>query len=153
MRSTPSESSPLVFKPHPTDEEDVFSDPPLPPPENESILVKIPDSYIHRVLPIALTASLAMAATSATTIFAYADIVCADPAHCKNEEETAYASTVALATTVANVCGVLALGPLQLLMKGRPKVGLFSWLIFRGLSVGTLAIAGKRFPNVLKLST
>src|SRR5689334_1185262 len=48
--------------------------------------ITIPDEYIGRVLVIALTASLGMAATAATTVYAYADIMCKDPLHCEEHE-------------------------------------------------------------------
>jgi hypothetical protein len=104
----------------------------------------IPAAYAHRILPIALSASLGMAATAATTVFAYAAIVCADPSHCKAEEQGKYAGAVALATGVSNICGVLALGPLQSSLKGRLKLGLIFWLVSRATSVAVLAVGGER---------
>lgn len=109
---------------------------------------KISVAHAHRILPVALSASFGMAATAATTIFAYAAIVCADPAHCNTKEQSKYAGAVAIATGVANICGVLALGPLQFSMKGRPKVGLFFWLASRATSVAVLAIGGEPKPSM-----
>lgn len=103
----------------------------------------VPDEYVHRVLTLSLSASVAMAATAATTVYAYAFIMCEDPLHCKDDEKGAYAGSVALATGIANICGILALGPLQEAIKSNAKVGLFFWLVSRGTSVAVLAIAGK----------
>lgn len=103
----------------------------------------IPERYIHRVLPLALSASVAMAATAATTVYGYAVIMCADPAHCKDDERGSYAGAVALAAGIANVCGILALGPLQDAIGFHPKAGLFFWLLSRAMSVAVLAVAGK----------
>ena len=100
-------------------------------------------SYAHKILPIALSASLGMAATAATIVFAYTVVVCADPVHYNAKEQSKYVGAVAVATGVANTCGVLALGPLQLVMKGRPKVGLLFWLASRATSVAILAIGGE----------
>ena len=96
----------------------------------------------YAVLPIALLVALGMAATSATTIFAYADILCEDAAHCKGSEQSAYAGTVALATVVANVWGLLSIGPYEQLIKANRKAGLACWLLFRALSVAVLAFGG-----------
>ncbi|KAI0114673.1 MFS general substrate transporter [Hypoxylon sp. NC0597] len=101
----------------------------------------IPDEYVHRVLFLALSASVAMAATAATTVYAYAVITCADPAHCKDDERGAYAGAVAVATGIANTCGILALGPLQEAVRSNPKAGLLFWLVSRATSIMVLAIA------------
>lgn len=103
----------------------------------------IPEQYISRVLPLALSASVGMAATAATTVYAYAVIMCANPSRCKDAEQSAYASAVALAAGIANVCGILTLGPLQDAIKFNPKAGLFFWLASRATSVAVLAVAGK----------
>jgi len=108
----------------------------------------IPNKYINRVLPIALSASVAMAATAATTVYAYAVIICANPAHCEGKQ-SAYAGSVALATAIANVCGILALGPLQEAIKTNPKAGLFFWLVSRAMSVIVLGVAGKFYNGTM----
>ncbi|POS71306.1 hypothetical protein DHEL01_v210296 [Diaporthe helianthi] len=64
----------------------------------------VPDEYVHRVLFLSFSASVGMAATAATTVFAYALIMCEDPAHCQGEEKAAYAGAVALAVGIANLC-------------------------------------------------
>ena len=110
--------------------------------QDEDEHVVIPEKCVSRILPLALAAAMAIAATSATSVYAYADILCADPAHCKEEEKTVYAGAVALATTIANVCGILALGPLQSFIKTRPRGGLLFWLCSRAASVMILFVAG-----------
>ncbi|OCL06615.1 hypothetical protein AOQ84DRAFT_398915 [Glonium stellatum] len=112
-------------------------------PESQPLLStneSITDPDRQRVLPIALAAAFAMAATSATTVFAYASLLCEDPAHCKEHEQKNYSGTVAIATTIANICGVFAVGVFQQLIEARPKIGLTLWLIFRASSVAVLAI-------------
>lgn len=83
-----------------------------------------------------------MAATAATTVFAYAVILCEEPAHCRDDEKGSYAGAVALAAGIANVCGILALGPLQHAVQLNAKYGLFFWLMSRATSVAILALAG-----------
>ncbi|KAH6657441.1 hypothetical protein BKA67DRAFT_532652 [Truncatella angustata] len=96
---------------------------------------------IGRVLPLAFTVAFAIAATSATTIFAYASILCKDPAHCEHGEKQRYAGVVALATTVANVFGVIAVGFLQQWTKSHPKLGLYLWLACRATGIAFLVVA------------
>ena len=108
----------------------------------------IPEQYISRVLPLALSASVGMAATAATTVYAYAVIMCADPSHCRDAEQSSYAGAVALAAAIANVCGILTLGPLQDAIKLNPKAGLFFWLTSRATSVAVLAVAGQCLTSV-----
>ena len=95
------------------------------------------------VLPIALLAALAMAATAATTVYAYASLLCKDPTHCHESERRAYAGTVAVATCIANVCGLLALGAFEKLSRRNRKLGLAAWLVCRSMSVGALALGGE----------
>lgn len=105
----------------------------------------VPGAYVDvkRVLPLSLTLSLGMAATAATTVFAYAVIICADPAHCDaDQEKGAYSGAVAVATGIANLCGALVLGPLQAVVRLNLKAGLFAWIAARILSVCVLWIAG-----------
>lgn len=83
-----------------------------------------------------------MAATAATEVYAYAVIICAVPTRCRDEEQRSYAGAVALATGIANVCGTLALGPLQGVMKANPKAGLLTWILCRAANVAILCIAG-----------
>lgn len=102
------------------------------------------ERYISRILPIAFTAAFAIAATSATTVFAYASIVCADPAHCKEGEQDRYTGVVALATVVANTFGIIAVGVLRQWVESNPKSGLYFWLFCRALGIVILAVGGKK---------
>ncbi|KAF3058431.1 hypothetical protein GL218_05724 [Daldinia childiae] len=133
--STPFEEDPLLG-----DEGSAHSGDTTPGPRSISQHQStIPVQYINRVLPIAFTAAFAIAATAASTVFAYASLMCEDPAHCQPAEQKDYAEVVALATTIANVCAIVAVGPLQQLIEGQPKIGLFLWLVFRALSILVLA--------------
>ncbi|OJJ45952.1 hypothetical protein ASPZODRAFT_167648 [Penicilliopsis zonata CBS 506.65] len=104
--------------------------------------------HARLLLPIALLASLGITATAATSVFAYAYLLCADPTHCQNEERAAYAGTLALATTVANVCAILAVGPLHLLGRRNAVASLLLWFGARGASVAVLsgAVALRSIP-------
>lgn len=102
----------------------------------------VPAESVHRVLPLALSASVAMAATAATSVYAYAVILCKDPTRCEDREQKAYAGAVAVATAIAHVCNVLALGPLQQLMAADAKSGLFFWIATRSLNAVMLCVAG-----------
>ncbi|KAI0384002.1 hypothetical protein F5Y04DRAFT_293434 [Hypomontagnella monticulosa] len=97
--------------------------------------------HISRVLLVAFTAGFAIAATAATTIFAYASILCQDPSHCEDREKQRYAGTVALATTIANIFGMLSIGLLQQWTKSHPHLGLCYWLACRATGVGLLMVA------------
>ncbi|KAK8128003.1 hypothetical protein PG984_009111 [Apiospora sp. TS-2023a] len=59
-------------------------------------------------------AAFAIAAISATTIFAYVSIVCADAAYCRDEERGRYVNVIAIAIIVANGFGVVVVGALRL---------------------------------------
>ena len=94
------------------------------------------------VFPIALLAALAMAATAATSVFAYATLLCEDPLRCRDSEQTAYAGAIAAATCVANVFGMLMLGVLEDMSKRNPRKGLVLWILCRSMSVVMLAAGG-----------
>ncbi|GBF64168.1 hypothetical protein TMEN_6852 [Trichophyton mentagrophytes] len=94
----------------------------------------------YRVLPISLFASLGMAATIATTIYAYANLLCADPKACKDGEQSAYAAVVAIANGIAHTVAILILGPLEHLVKTQLKAGLALWIVCRAASVLCLVI-------------
>ncbi|KAK8044765.1 hypothetical protein PG993_004789 [Apiospora rasikravindrae] len=98
------------------------------------------ERLIQWVLPIAFTAAFAIAATSATTVFAYASIVCADAVHCRDEERGRYVGVVAMATTVANAFGLVAVVALRPWTESRPKVGLYFWFLCRALGIAMLAV-------------
>ncbi|KAI1457519.1 hypothetical protein F4805DRAFT_172091 [Annulohypoxylon moriforme] len=109
-------------------------------PRERALAATIPEDYIGYVLPLACTAAFAIAATSATTIFAYADIVCVDPVHCKDDEQSRYSGTVAVSTTIANVFGIIAVGILRQWAESHPRLGLCFWLVCRSLGVAVLAV-------------
>ena len=96
------------------------------------------------ILPLSLLAALAMAATAATTIFAYADLICKDPKDCQHEERNMYAGAVAAATCAANIGSMLALGTLERLSKKNYKVSLILWFALRSMSVAMLLIGCRR---------
>ncbi|QMW46803.1 hypothetical protein G4B11_010258 [Aspergillus flavus] len=91
-------------------------------------------------LPVSLLASLGMAATVATTIYAYADLLCTDPTACEDTEQSAYAAVVAIANGIAHTVAILILGPLQHLASKYLKAGLFMWIICRAASVVCLVL-------------
>lgn len=101
----------------------------------------------YAYLPLALLAALAVAAIAATTVFAYASLLCEDPTDCGESERSAYAGTVAAASCVANVCGLLFLGTLEKLSKRNRRAGLILWLVLRSMSVFVLAFGGTSFHH------
>jgi hypothetical protein len=110
----------------------------IDPPRNT-----LRNDQIRHVLPIALAAACAIAATSATTIFAYASITCADPTHCNAHEQDRYSGTVAIASVVAEFCGIISISVLRRWTTSNPKFGLCFWLGCRGTGVAILASGGK----------
>ncbi|KAF2276640.1 uncharacterized protein EI97DRAFT_397398 [Westerdykella ornata] len=105
------------------------------------------DSTPEHVLPIALLASLAMASTAATSYYAYATLLCRDPAHCRGDEKSRYAGTVAVAVSAANVFGILALGHLQKLSVSNQKLGLLLWMGTRSMSA-VMLLLGVFFKSI-----
>ncbi|KAK7530970.1 uncharacterized protein J3D65DRAFT_143793 [Phyllosticta citribraziliensis] len=98
---------------------------------------EIPAGY--KAMPVSFLASCAMAATAASTVYAYAHILCHDASRCADKEKAAYASAVALATTIANVCGLVAVGIYQRL----PTRGALAlWVGLRAGSVVVLSAGG-----------
>ena len=97
------------------------------------------------IVPIALLTALGMAATAASTVFAYAKLLCKDPTHCKDSERNAYAGSVAIASMIANGCALLALGPLERSFRKARILGLLLWIVLRSMSVVALALGGKFF--------
>lgn len=83
-----------------------------------------------------------MAATAATSVFAYAFLLCDIPTECKNSERSSYAGVVATAICIANVCGLLVLGSMENLSKRNHKIGILLWLLCRSLSIVVLALGG-----------
>jgi hypothetical protein len=94
------------------------------------------------VLPIPFLAALGMAATAATTIFAYATLLCKDPKSCDDSEQKGYAGYVALSVSIANICSMLVLGSLEKLSRRHRKAGLALWIVCRSMSVAVLALGG-----------
>ncbi|GFG11180.1 hypothetical protein IFM61392_06780 [Aspergillus lentulus] len=94
----------------------------------------------YRTLPLALLASLGMAATTATAIYAYADLLCEDPTACKDGEEGAYAAVVAIANGIAHAVAIMILGPVEQLIKKHIRAGLLIWIVCRATSVLCLVI-------------
>jgi hypothetical protein len=76
-----------------------------------------PRNAAYRMLPLVLLASLSMAATTATTIYAYADLLCEDLTACKDGEEGVYAAVVTIANGIAYAVAIMILGPLEQLIK------------------------------------
>ena len=110
---------------------------------NEQIIESSADvSAAVKVLPFALLASLAIAVTSATTIYAYASLICHDPTHCQSAESNEYATAVAVAVFFANIAGTFALGPLGQLVTKYRAGAMWVWIICRASSVAVLALGG-----------
>lgn len=97
---------------------------------------------VAKFVPFALFASLAIAATSATTVFAYASLICRDPTHCQNTESSDYAAAVAFAVFLSNVAGTFALGPLGQLVTRYRAGAMWVWVVCRAASVAVLALGG-----------
>ncbi|KAI0517009.1 major facilitator superfamily domain-containing protein [Xylaria bambusicola] len=115
-------------------------------PESPRVSASLPSSRaispnaIRHILPLAFTAAFAIAATSATTVYAYAAILCDDPSQCADDDRSRYTATVALASFIANATGIVAVGFLRPLVESRPKSGLCFWLVCRALGVGFLIL-------------
>jgi hypothetical protein len=97
------------------------------------------------ILPVAFLAALAMTSTASTSFYAYAMLLCHDPAHCKEDEQTRYAGTVAITASISNILGMLALGHLQQLSLINNKKGLLLWMATRSMSAVMLLLSGE-FP-------
>lgn len=114
--------------------------------EENNVSLKAPHedhgSAPEYVLPIALLAALAMASTAATSFYAYATLLCGDPANCKGNEKSRFAGTVAVTSSIANILSMLALGHLQKLCKTNHKAGLLIWLLTRSMSAVMLVLGG-----------
>ncbi|KAI1421998.1 hypothetical protein F5Y12DRAFT_765123 [Xylaria sp. FL1777] len=91
-------------------------------------------------LPIALLSALAVAATAATQIYTYANLLCKDAQHCNDSESRKFAASVAVATAVANVCALFSIRGFEALCKRYTRVGLAIWLLVRSFSVIALAL-------------
>ncbi|GFF57411.1 hypothetical protein IFM51744_09199 [Aspergillus udagawae] len=107
----------------------------------------------YRTLPLALLASLGMAATTATTIYAYADLLCEDPTACKNGEQNAYAAVVAIASGIAHAMAIMILGPTEQLIQKHLRAGLLIWIDFSltmavSIRSVTIAVSGRIFEGL-----
>ncbi|KAK7516262.1 major facilitator superfamily domain-containing protein [Phyllosticta citriasiana] len=99
----------------------------------------------YKAMPVSFLASCAMAATAASTVYAYAHILCRDATQCADKEKAAYASAVAAATTIANVCGLVAVGIYERL----PTRGALAlWVGLRAGSVVVLS-AGVLYKSII----
>ncbi|KAI1653954.1 hypothetical protein F4813DRAFT_372597 [Daldinia decipiens] len=146
MESVPDlERSPLLIS-HTPDTSDVDPCVPTPrvsptSPHSTPPLNKVTTKeHVYYVLPIAFTAAFAISATSASTVYAYASILCTDPAHCEDNERNRYAGAVAIATTLSNSISIVAICLLRKWTKTNPKLGLCLWLTCRGLSLVVLSL-------------
>lgn len=98
-------------------------------------------------LPISLLAALAMSSTAATSFYAYATLMCSDPAHCQGNEKSRYAGTIAVTASIANIGGILALGHLQKIGASNSRIGLLTWMLTRSMSAVMLLVGGQYFYN------
>ncbi|KJK66605.1 hypothetical protein P875_00128088 [Aspergillus parasiticus SU-1] len=108
--------------------------------DNQPIHNEAPSEHhvtASQFLPISLLSSLGMAATVATTIYAYADLLCTDPTACEDTEQSAYAAVVAIANGIAHTVAILILGPLQHLGDER--------IAFRSVPI---AVSGRIFEGL-----
>ena len=84
---------------------------------------------------MAFVGGFCIAGTVAAIMFVYSSLICADHARCDRREKETYAKTVAAATTVTNVLGVVLLGPVQHVGRWKRQAGLALWLMARGSSL------------------
>jgi hypothetical protein len=112
--------------------------------QSEAIQDTIQDSWnaAYRTLPVALLASLGMAATTATTIYAYATLLCEDPTSCIDGEQSSYAAAVTIASGIAHAVAIMILGPMERLIKKHLYAGLLIWTVCRATSVLCLVVGG-----------
>jgi hypothetical protein len=94
----------------------------------------------YKAMPVSFLASFAMAATAASTVYAYAHILCEDGSQCGDSEKAIYASAVAAASTIANVCGLMAVSVYERLPT---QMGLVVWVGLRAGSVVMLGVGGE----------
>lgn len=102
-----------------------------------------PNLSPHRVLPVAFLSAIAMSSTAATAYYAYASLLCRDPSHCEGDETSRYAGFVAVTTCVSNTLGVIALGPLQTMVKKHRILGIVLWQGTRSMSPIMLLTGGE----------
>lgn len=135
-RFVPVETSALLADQHRLDQE-----------QGEECVERLDESRYgdiqKAVLPVAFLAALAMSATAASSIFAYANLLCKIPTDCHESERNLYAGAVAVASCIANICGLVILGFLEKLSQNNNKVVLALWLWCRSMSVVMLALGGE----------
>ncbi|RWA08682.1 hypothetical protein EKO27_g6419 [Xylaria grammica] len=91
-------------------------------------------------LPLSFISALALAATAATQIYAYAALLCRDPSHCDDGERRKFSASVAIATTIANGFAPFTLSTFEALVKRNSRTSLAIWLFIRSMSVGALVL-------------
>ncbi|KAI0401590.1 major facilitator superfamily domain-containing protein [Xylaria palmicola] len=132
----------------PSDERAPLLRPELPQDYDAEVQYEIPKRVALKgftqspvaALPIALFSALALAATAATQIYSYASILCKDAQHCDDSERRKFATSVAIATTLANVCALLSIRGFEVLSKRHTRTGLGIWIVIRSCSVFALAL-------------
>jgi hypothetical protein len=97
---------------------------------------------LRRAPLVAFLATFGMTAAAASSVFVFAHILCKDPSACDRDEQAAFSKSLAIATTIANVCAIVAIQPLHVISKTRPKRVLLLWLMCRGFSIALLWLAG-----------
>jgi hypothetical protein len=102
-----------------------------------------PNSPPEYLLPVALLAALAMSSTAATAYYAYAKLLCRDASNCHDKETSRYAGSVAVATAIANLLGIITLGYLQSLAATNSRLALMAWLACRSMSAAMLLVGGE----------
>lgn len=107
-------------------------------------------SSATRVLPLAFLSALAMSATAATAHYAYVLLLCTDPTHCGEEESRRYARYMAVVTTVSNLLGIIAIGPLEKVIRRKKHVGIVIWLSVRSMGVFMLLLGCKIILSCLE---
>lgn len=116
-------------------------DPPNPQQDDE-LDQQLHTSSIRRAPLVAFLGTFGMTAAAASSVFVFAHIICKDSSACDSDERAAFSRLLAIATTIANVCAIVAIQPLNLISKNRPKGVLLLWLACRGSSVGLIWLAG-----------
>lgn len=92
-------------------------------------------SKLTLILPVPLLVSIAVHMTAASTVSVYSLLFCTHPTQCEDEEKSQYAGSVAMATVLANITGLLSLGYFERIMRWDTRPGLAIWLSCRGMGV------------------
>lgn len=126
----------------PDDHHDATENSPLLSEQSDNGEGPKPSPSLTRVLPLALIASIGVHMTAASTVFVYASLFCVHPQRCKDAEQRQFAGSVATATALANIAGLVSLGYLERLIQTSTRVGLTVWFGCRGLGVLGLTAGG-----------